>query len=128
MLSAKDKRYQALIIDDDPLMLSMIAHELDTLDMDVHVAMDGLQAADRLQEGLKPDLIVVDMFMPDKEGLETIIFLKKKVPDTKIVAISGGGTFKATDVLNYAERLGACAKFTKPIDFSEFSDKIKSLL
>jgi DNA-binding NarL/FixJ family response regulator len=74
------------------------------------------------------DLIITDLIMPEKEGIETIMELKKDFPDVKIIAISGGGRSKPESYLNLAKQLGAKRVFPKPIDREELLNAIRELL
>lgn len=60
------------------------------------------------------DLVIVDMFMPDKDGLETIIELRAYSPGIPIIAISGGGATGRVDILGDAKLLGAVETIKKP--------------
>ena len=74
------------------------------------------------------DLIITDIIMPDKEGIETIRTLKKEYPDVKIIAMSGGGKNRPDDYLKLAEVLGAIHTFDKPIRKDELLETIKNLI
>ena len=66
--------------------------------------------------------------MPEKEGVETVIELKRNFPDVKIIAISGGSRgIDADDCLSYVEKLGAAQVFRKPVDRKELLDAIQKL-
>lgn len=86
------------------------------------------------KEGIKlyrknpTDLIITDLIMPEKDGIETIQELKKDFPDIKIIAISGGGRLGPQDYLHLAKMLGAQRTLTKPIEFPELLKTIKELL
>ena len=71
------------------------------------------------------DLIITDMLMPEEDGVETIIFLRKKLPDVPIIAISGGGRIKAEDCLKLARGVGADITLAKPFSSSELLDAVK---
>lgn len=118
---------KAMVIEDDPMMQKIILHQLASLNFAVKSATNGREASQMLKEGYDPDLVIVDMIMPEKEGLETIISFKKKKPNMKMIAISGGGSFPAQSLLEYARKFGVDATFTKPIDFDEFEKTIKDL-
>ncbi|MCH8154484.1 MAG: response regulator [Proteobacteria bacterium] len=68
---------------------------------------------ERVEEN-RPDLIITDIIMPEKEGVETIIALRRADPDLPIIAISGGGRLDATDFLTMAGKLGARRTLSKP--------------
>lgn len=116
-----------LIIDDDP--------QINTLLQDV-LEFEGYQVitAQRATEGLHHletttvDLVITDVLMPDKEGLETIRELRQRFPQTKILAISGGLTKSGVDVLEIAKRLGANSVLPKPFDVQDLIKSVRSLL
>jgi len=54
--------------------------------------------------------------MPEKEGIETIVELRRRRPDVKIIAVSGGGRTMTMDYLEIAERLGADSALAKPLE------------
>jgi len=82
----------------------------------------------RLYRETPADLIITDIFMPDKEGIQTIIELKKEDPNVKIIAISGGGNKGSLNYLNSAEKLGVEKTFQKPVDVDVLLDGIKQIL
>ncbi|MBF0288580.1 MAG: response regulator [SAR324 cluster bacterium] len=73
------------------------------------------------------DLIITDIFMPNKEGLETILELKSKYPSIKIIAISGGG-ISVDDVLGMSKEFGADYSFQKPINMDGLINAVKDLI
>ena len=76
----------------------------------------------------RPDLVITDLVMPEKEGLETIVELKREFPGVKIIAISGGGRKVPGAYLQIAKKLGAERTFTKPIDRLEMIQAVRELL
>ncbi len=74
------------------------------------------------------DLVITDIIMPGKEGIETILELKQKRPDIKIIAISGGGRIGPDGYLELARRFGASHTFSKPFDRQELVRAVKELL
>jgi YesN/AraC family two-component response regulator len=81
-----------------------------------------------LFENFKPDLVITDIIMPEKEGLETIFELRKKYPGIKIIAISGGGRISPDGYLPSAKLLGADMVFQKPLIPKEFIAAVSKLL
>lgn len=73
-------------------------------------------------------VVVTDIIMPEKEGMETILELKRLNPRVRIVAISGGGRSTPEDYLNIAEYFGAVKSFMKPFDMNEFIDTLDNLV
>ena len=66
--------------------------------------------------------------MPEKEGLETIDEIKRLRPQTKIIAISGGGRMDPADYLTIAKRVGADHSLMKPFDIQELVEVVTELL
>lgn len=116
-----------LVFDDEPSILLMIKKMLEKAGHEVEVALNGKEGM-ALFEKNKPDLLVTDIIMPEKEGLETIFELRRRYPDLKIIAISGGGRIGPDGYLPGARLLGANAVFAKPIVPKEFLQKVSELL
>ena len=74
------------------------------------------------------DLIITDIVMPTKEGIEMIAELRQEFPDINIIAISGGGLGLAEDYLDWAQHLGAQLTFAKPVDLDELSEAVHNLI
>jgi DNA-binding response OmpR family regulator len=116
-----------LIIDDDDQFRNMLKKLLEEEGYQVFEASDG-------EKGLKVyrehpvDLIMLDIFMPNKDGLETIQDLKRDVSDTKILAMSGGGRRGGQWYLEYAGMFGANTMLTKPFNPPELFEAIRQLL
>lgn len=116
-----------LVVDDDEQVRTMLRMTLEAAGYDADEAEDGRQAIRRQRE--KPaDLVITDLIMPEKEGLETIMDLRREWPETKIIAISGGGRIVPTDFLWHAKRLGAAEVFQKPIDRKKLLGAVSSLI
>ena len=77
-----------LIIDDEPYILLMLKKMLEKAGYEVDLAANG-QKGMELFEKNKTDLVITDIIMPDKEGIETIIELRSAFPNVKIISISG---------------------------------------
>lgn len=116
-----------LVLDDEPSILLMIKKMLEKEGHEVELALNGLEGM-ALFEKNKPDLVVTDIIMPEKEGLETILELRKKHPELKIIAISGGGRIGPQGYLPSAKYLGADMVFQKPLVQKEFVQAVSDLL
>ena len=101
-----------LVIDDELPVRQLLGTILERAGYEVILAENGEIGLRIFAERL-PDVVIIDMFMPEKEGLETILALRRLSPDTRIVAISGGGRH-GIDVLELAEGLGAAVTLHKP--------------
>jgi DNA-binding response OmpR family regulator len=104
-----------LVIDDDPVMCAVIERILESEGFSVTSAGDAQTGLSRFAE-LNPDLVIVDILMPGKEGMATILELREANPEAHILAITGGGNFAAGDVLRIAELLGADNSLKKPFE------------
>ena len=118
---------RVLLIDDDDLVLQTMRLALAGSEHEVHTAVDGLQALD-IARTLRPHLVVTDIIMPRREGLETIRELRRDHPDVRIVAISGGGSSHAADYLEVARKFGADQVLRKPFKPAELRRIIDDLL
>lgn len=116
-----------LLIDDDNHFREMFAELLKREKYEVIETNDGRNAIN-LFDLHKPDLVITDIIMPDKEGIETILDLKKENPNAKIIAISGGGRTNAMDNLRSAKLLGANETFAKPFNNKEILQSISNLI
>jgi DNA-binding response OmpR family regulator len=101
-------------------MLEKAGHEVD-------IALNGKEGMELFEKN-KPDLLITDIIMPEKEGLETIFELRKRYPELKIIAISGGGRISPDGYLPGAKLLGANMVFQKPLDQKEFLQAVSLLL
>jgi DNA-binding NtrC family response regulator len=104
-----------LVIDDDPAVRTTIEIVLKREGHNVVLANNG-QKGLLLFQANQFDLLIVDIFMPDMDGLETIGLVHKHRPGTPIIVISGyyTGTGPAPDFLNMATKLGAFCSLQKP--------------
>jgi DNA-binding response OmpR family regulator len=116
-----------LIIDDEDDFRVMLTLMLQKAGYAVTAAPDGLQGMKEFEKR-HPDLMVTDIFMPEKEGLSTIMDAKKADPAVKIIAMSGGGRVWNMDSLPAALSLGADAVLYKPFRQEEFLGLIRQLL
>ncbi len=118
-----------LIIDDDPYFADMLCEMLHKEGFEVLTAGNGIEGTDIVnQKGVNIDLVLTDIIMPDKEGIETIIDLKKHHPGIKIIAMSGGGRIQPHSYLECAKALGAEYTLEKPFLRKELCDAIDNLL
>ena len=112
-----------LIIDDDPQIRRVLVQVLTRVGHEPIEAEDGKEGLNQFRAH-KPDLVVTDILMPVKEGLETIRELRGEAPGVAIIAMSGGDPL----FLDIAEMLGADVTLRKPFTTSEFLQAIDRLL
>ncbi len=116
-----------LVVDDEELARFTLCEILEGAGHDVTEASNGNEAIER-QRGQPFDLVVTDIIMPEKEGVETIIELKRDYPDLKIIGISGGGRSRNMDFLKLAEEFGADAVLAKPFSEDELMERVNVCL
>ena len=105
----------------------MLVKLLEREDFRVLEAGTGLEALQILDYFI-PDMVITDIIMPDQDGIGTINELKKRYPEIKIIAISGGGRMLSKDYLGIAKILGAHHTFSKPFDTKLFLKKVHELI
>jgi CheY-like chemotaxis protein len=116
-----------LIADDDQQVRVMLKMTLERAGYDVVEAEDGNEAVAKFKAE-KPDLVVTDIVMPEKEGIETIMELRALDPAVQIIAISGGGRINPEDYLAWAQKFGVEETFTKPVDRALLLEAVEGLL
>jgi two-component system, chemotaxis family, chemotaxis protein CheY len=106
--------HRILVADDDEVMRQAIALTLRRAGYIVDLAEDGWRCLD-LYRSAAADLVVMDIYMPEKDGLETIIALRKEFPQAAVIAMSGSrGSMISQLVLQAAQGLGAVRTIEKP--------------
>ena len=116
-----------LIIDDDDMLLGFVGAILEDAGHTTSVARDGKVGLEQFRAE-PADLVITDIFMPGKEGLETIRELRRDYPGVKIIAISGGGNYQKIDVLETAVKFGAVYALRKPFRRKELLAAIDDVL
>jgi len=102
-----------LVIDDEDMVRLTLRRILEKEGYEVEEAENGVEGL-ALQRASPCDLLITDLIMPEKDGIETIIDFIKEFPETKIIAISGGRRTKGADQLKQAKALGADVVLAKP--------------
>jgi CheY-like chemotaxis protein len=117
-----------LVIDDDAQMRRTVRRMLATASHSVMEAANGKAGIELMGERV-PDLVVTDILMPERDGIEVIRDIRREYPGIKVVAISGGAATGGTPLyLNAAQKLGADAVIEKPFHPSEFLALTQRLL
>ena len=120
-------RKSILVIDDEESIRKVLRAILEREGYRVLEASDG-------NEGLKQftatptDLVITDLIMPEKEGIETIRELREKFPDVKIIAVSGGGRIGPDSYLQMAKGLGALRTLRKPFDLKILLKEVEEVI
>lgn len=119
--------HSILVIDDDAPIRKLIRRILAPLDIDVFEAANGREGLEICREKT-PGIIITDIVMPEKEGIETIFELKKLNPDLEIIAISGGGKLEPFGYLDLAEKMGAKYTLSKPIETQKLLEIVTKII
>jgi two-component system, chemotaxis family, chemotaxis protein CheY len=118
---------RVLLVDDEAQIRSIVRMLLDRMGHEVQEATNGREAVQTFREK-HFDVVILDIFMPEKDGLECIGELRKLDKNVKIVAVSGGGSRGMMDPLRVASQMGADAVLLKPFDLSQLRRVIDELL
>ncbi len=118
---------QILIIDDDSDFRRMLIRMLKQADHEVVEASNGEEAMKIYQKD-QTDLVITDIFMPEKEGIETVKELRENNPKVKIIVMSGGGANLKFSYLDQMKLMGVQKTFEKPFVTEDFLKAVKELL
>lgn len=118
---------RVLIVDDDAVLRTMYRVMLERVGYEVVEAANGREAVHR-EQAMPLDVILLDILMPDQDGLETIRILRRIDPQVKIIAMSGGGQTRQMNVLRMAAMLGAQHTLRKPFPLHALREAIRDLM
>jgi CheY-like chemotaxis protein len=116
-----------LIIDDDEDFRSMLRMALEQDSYAVEEARNGREGLQRYVIA-PPDVVITDLLMPEREGLETIRALRQMNPQVKIIAISGGGRSGRLNFLPLARMFGALRTLQKPFTLQQLHDVVREVV
>ena len=116
-----------LVIDDDPQVCSLLKQVLEGEGYTVQSALNGIEGLS-LYRRTPAELVILDILMPEKEGLETIVELRRDFPRVKIIAMSAGSERAKINLLDLARRLGAEQTITKPFDLTTITALVTKVL
>lgn len=116
-----------LVVDDNLAFLEIQTEYLRRAGHEVTPATNGIEAMNRI-ESETFELVITDLIMPDKEGVQVIMEVRKKYPGLKIIAMSGGGRVDAEDYLAIARRLGAARTLSKPFTGKELLTAVSAVV
>ncbi|WP_319779699.1 response regulator [Maridesulfovibrio sp.] len=116
-----------LVVDDDPISRQVLKAMLEKEGHLVTEAEDGVKAVQGYDSNLI-DLVITDIFMPEKEGVQTVRELMKENPDVKIIAVSGGSSSANYDSLDWIKMFGVKYTFTKPFNAKAILAAVDDLL
>lgn len=116
-----------LVIDDEGEVRQVLRRMLEREGFEVVDAPDGKAGLKLFQEH-PAEVVITDIIMPEKDGLETIQEIRKNRPETKIIAISGGGRLEPGLYLDLAKRLGALRTLFKPFRLEEIVAAVQEVI
>jgi CheY-like chemotaxis protein len=119
--------FKILVVDDEPLVRKMLRQVLERAGYEVLEATNGKEGAKLFRE-TPADLIILDIIMPEQDGLQTIMKLRQDFRHVKVIGISGGGQSGPESYLEMASMLGAARTFAKPIDNDELLETVREIL
>ena len=117
-----------LVIDDEKDILQLITTMLTAEGYEVVAAEDGQRGLELLQDFDDIEVVITDLIMPNKEGIETIMDMHKIRPELKVLAMSGGGRGGISSYLSTAKNIGAAATLAKPFRKQELLDAVTGLI
>ena len=116
-----------LLVEDEDGLAEVLERTLVAADYQVTWAKNGKEAL-RIYDPQKFNMVLTDLIMPEKEGLELISELKRTNPAIKIIAMSGGGTVGPHSYLSIAQRFGAMQLLAKPFSSDELLAVVEAVL
>ncbi len=116
--------HRVLVVDDESPIRSLLRQKMEQCGYDVSDAKDGRDAISQLRQNTF-DLVIADIVMPEQDGLEVIMFLKKEQPHVKVIAVSAPGNEL---YLTSAKGLGAARVFSKPFELADIAGAAEELL
>jgi CheY-like chemotaxis protein len=120
------KSCSILVVDDEPELRDLMTRVLNRGGHRVTCAANGLEAS-RAVANQHFDVVVTDVIMPEKDGIQVINELRRKYPQVKIIAMSGGGHVSRDQYLKIAKGLGAHALLEKPFSNDELLATVEAL-
>ena len=116
-----------LVIDDETLIRSTVVTLLTREGFSVEEASDG-QAGIAMAHKNPPDVVITDIFMPNRDGIEVVMELKRSCPRTKIIAMTGGGQMRMMEISSAAKFLGADHILHKPFERESLLSAMNAVL
>ena len=117
-----------LIVDDEDQLRTLMCETLKEAGYRVTEARDGAEAL-RQYRMVPADLVIMDILMPNQDGLETTVTLRREFPNVKIIAITGGSDMIGIlNFLDVAKMLGAHRVLQKPFDMKTLLDTVQAEL
>jgi len=115
-----------LVIEDDPEVRNYLVAVLSRAGHEVREASNGKEGVQAFAAA-PSDVVITDIIMPEKDGIETILDLRRTNPELKVIAISGGGRSTPDNYLHSAKLLGADRTIRKPFTNEEILAAVTEL-
>jgi DNA-binding NtrC family response regulator len=112
-----------LVVDDEVGIRAAIRRALERAGHEVILAVDGLEAARAIREG-GADLALIDIHMPNMDGIELLVTFQAVAPAMPVIVMSGGDRTRRPDVLTDAALVGAAAIMKKPFTLGELREVV----
>jgi CheY-like chemotaxis protein len=117
-----------LVIDTDSHFLLETWHQLSAQGYTVAAALGGVEGMRRFREFV-PELVITEILMPDTDGIECLLQIKRDWPQTKVLAVSAGEKSRGDNfLLNAARKLGADGVLKKPFTREQLADAVQAVL
>ena len=127
MNDGSGQQRRILVIDDEDMMRETIAMMLEDDGYEIRGATDGNLGL-KMIDSFQPHVVITDIIMPNKEGIETIMEIRQRWPKLPVIAISGGGRTSNLDFLELATKFGANETLAKPFSVEEITAAVKRAL
>jgi CheY-like chemotaxis protein len=116
-----------LVVDDEPGIRELLCLMLEAAGHSVVTAEDGIEAP-KVLESQPIQVVITDLLMPERDGLEFITEVRKKFPSVKIIAMSGGGHIARDSYLRIAKNFGAHVLLEKPFSQSGVLGAVEAVM
>ena len=120
-------RVRVLVVDDDAGVRNFLRMLLELEGYAVVTVGNGNEALEA-QRSDPAAIVLTDIFMPEAEGMETIVQLRTEFPQSKIIVMSGGGTYRGVDYLRLAQEIGAAKALKKPFAPQDLIDAMREVV
>ena len=124
---SSERSTRVLVVDDDAGIRNFVRMLLELEGYEVATVANGNEALEE-QRRDPAAIILTDIFMPDAEGMETIVQLREEFPEAKIIVMSGGGSYRGADYLALARELGAVKSLKKPFAPQDLIDAMREVV
>ena len=119
-------KIKILIVEDNEPFLELLDNFLKSEGYEVESSIDGNDAKNKFVK-FNPDIVVTDVVMPDADGIELLVELRKLNADIRMIVMSGGNKGHADTYLHMADKLGADAILNKPFELANLLLEIKKI-